>query len=434
MKNIINDSKEIVSNNIISIVRFEDDPNSKFVHFANVINGLYQSFVQYVDVSDSSNSFIDFVNVEYPENKSFVHFVKIISDVDFYIRKFSDKISLQDFKSFLFSKQLNDIIVFSEDVSFDVNKNIQDQIIISDVLSVDVLKPLKDSTKIQDSVFLTVDFKRIFPEIILFDETILFSISKTKTDFIFIDDSYSSNVNKLREDSFELTDNNTKSVSKYNQDVINFVEGTIFDVEKITNESIILKDIFSINIQKAPFLDSFSFSDTYDGVLNKIKYENINFDETAVKETSKQLKQNIIVVDAFSFNLEKAPFFDSFSLSDSTTKTSSKNKIDNVLFNDYYLKQINKPLNDSINIKENIIINFNKNKIDILDIEDIFSFKVDKSFSENISLSDKLSLGIDKKIPNDNFEIKDSVIGFLSDYSIEGTYFLEDYVGETINF
>lgn len=82
MKNLINSSQEIISNNIISVVRFEDDPNSKFVHFANVISGLYQSFVQYVDISDSTNTFIDFVNVEYPDNKSFIHFVKIISEIE----------------------------------------------------------------------------------------------------------------------------------------------------------------------------------------------------------------------------------------------------------------------------------------------------------------------------------------------------------------
>lgn len=487
MKKIIS-SSEITSNNVISYVNIDDNPNSKYIYFAEVINNLYSSFINYVELSDS-NTFIDYVEVNFPDNKPFIHFVKIISDIDFYIRKPKDIITIQDFKSFIFEKKLNDVVVFDENITFNTIKSISENVEISDSFSLEFLKPLSDNYNISDSVYLTVNFKRVFPESIEFTDSIRIDLSKKLQDLFRLNDINYYNFIKNREEIFDVVDYiDSKSFIKSPTNVFEFEERYYFDIQKPLFDNGIISDTFTFHLVKKPFVDVFGYSDSFDGILNKIKYEAIIFSESIIKETFKSIKENTVIIDKFSFFLVKTPFNDSFQIADITNLQNNKSRTEQISLVDSNAKSLTKPLSEELIVQEtksfNIQkypfydtteiyqksikllektknelisfieyntknssklkqepitfndytnINFIKSNFDYFNTSDYFNFSFNKQISEMVHIADLFNFNLGRSF-NELVSISENSRGLLSDYSSEGTYFSEDYVGETIIF
>ena len=432
MKKTVHSNEEVVSNNNIFYADIQDNPNSQYIHFANVVSGLYTSFVHYADIKETP-TFIDFVELQKPTNKAFIEFVKIISDIDFHIRKLSDKLTFEDIKSFIVAKTLSDYVFFPEEVSFDTEKTKQEIITISELVSIQITKPLSDNFVLPDSVTLTIDFQRNFSESVSIYDSVSFDLIKYFEDFLYIEDVYSFNLNKPRVDSFGVSDDNTKAFNKSNVDTFNFPENLYFNFQKVLTETSEIQEVFSFQFQKSPFIDHYDVSDLFGGVLNKIKFDEIVYSDSNYKSFTKGLTESVIVYEQFSYQLEKHPFFDSFSVIDSYNNHLRKNRSDNFSLSDYSELFLNKTILDLINIEEIKFFEIYKPKSDYFHFIDRFNFNFDKSLSETFNLLESQTTIIEK-IKSDIIEISDVGSVLLSNYSTEGNYFSEDYVGTTTNF
>lgn len=167
--------------------------------------------------------------------------------------------------------------------------------------------------------------------------------------------------------------------------------------------------------------------------MNKIKFEEINCVDSKYKTFIKELIETPIIYEQFSFQLEKQPFFDTFSVIDICSNYINKYNSDNFNLTDYSNLFLNKALLDLINIEETKYLEINKPKIDSFNFTDNFNSSFYKFVSENFSVVDSKTIET-IKIKNDVFQITEIGTVLMSNYSIEGTYFIEDYVGTTTNF
>jgi hypothetical protein len=148
--------------------------------------------------------------------------------------------------------------------------------------------------------------------------------------------------------------------------------------------------------------------------------DNVNFDDNSVKQIDKQLFDSANIQDLFStISKYNRVFDDTFSSSDFVALNSQKDIFDSVSITDdivYFI--IGRPERIELDIilaDDLSSINFDKLVSDTFDVLDNINNKITKNLSDGINLDSVGSL-------------------FSQGYTVDNTYFLEEYVGESRTF
>ena len=149
---------------------------------------------------------------------------------------------------------------------------------------------------------------------------------------------------------------------------------------------------------------------------NRTFSDNFNLTDSTSLGHSKFLDESVFAIESTAFNINKS-FFDIFSISDSFA---------------YELIVFAPELTilDSINLQDLFTIVLNKDQFDIFTPDDFISKDYSKILSDIFETLDVINNQITKNI-SDSFDINSLGSLISQNYTIDNSYFLEVYVGES---
>lgn len=289
----------------------EDQPK---VSAVNLIDRLYSSIISFIDLVNSNNSIEEILI----EDNSKIRFVDILDNLYIILSKLTDSFTIEELQEFVFDKSLSDIFKLVENTSFELSKIKEELVFISDNISVSLNKQINDEISLQDSFSIIVQYNRELNESINCSEILVFYVSKLLRDRYTIRENISKQLTKNKFDYFRVFDSSVNNLNKGLLSTFNFNDNNhIFSFTKNITDTIIPIEEYAFSLEKTPFDDLYSISDSSSGWLNKVLNEKIYFTDYSEFEFDKQVLDLPKILESYSFNLVKAPFSDSINISES---------------------------------------------------------------------------------------------------------------------
>jgi hypothetical protein len=144
--------------------------------------------------------------------------------------------------------------------------------------------------------------------------------------------------------------------------------------------------------------------------------DSINLNDDSVKQVDKQL-------------------FDSANIQDLFSTISKYNRVFDDIFSssDFVALNLQKDIFDSVSITDDIVYFITRIELDIILADDLSSINFDKLVSDTFDVLDNINNKITKNL-SDSINLDSVGSLFSQGYTVDNTYFLEEYVGESRTF
>jgi len=408
------------------------------------------------------------------------------------LKHFADSLSTTDAFSTLikFNRSFSDLISFYDtDTSFNIKKQLTDQSTIIEQLTKVFSSTISDNFTSLDDRYFIFNKSELDDVTSTDDISLLVSFIRSFNDYYTNLDTLKYDLNKILSDSYSITDVLTRT-ALFQRELTDSI--STFDVIDLTFAGLFIKsledsyNIFDdLNIAfNKQLADSISTVDELTKFIAIVKVDSYSIEELLAKNISKELQDSIStfdVIDLLFAGLFIKSLEDSYTTLDEFTTivkynrtfdidyfTSTDNNYfdflktadDSISFNDSYNRVIdyNRELQDSLNFTDELILLLagfiQKQLEDSYTTLDEFTriAKYSRTFSELVEFTETAEKTYIKSITVDTFELLDTInkqiiknfndsysidsFGSLisQNYTIDNSYFLEDYVGESRTF
>lgn len=399
----VSDSAESLDRTVLGMSKVRDDLFAVTERLTVVLSKVFNDSLSQLDqlskdveksLSDTTDKF-DTLSVE---------FSKILSDI-------SDKV---DITSLNLNKVLQDTLTQLDDTTKSFEKQLLDVSEHSETLEKAVSSVLQDTPINTESLALTLS-KILSDVVTLSDNTLITRIKDNSSESVSTDTS-SFVFEKLNLESVSLQDQFTSVViyiRSFDENNVNSDESTL-SVVKPFAEDVIINETAALSSGK-DVQDSTQTSETefkFELLKNLIDVSNVL--EFLAFEVSKSLNENVSLTDVRRLSTQKV-LSHSYSIADASNVTFGANKQEDVLLNDVNFFTLLKQTFDVSNQFEQKEVSTGKVTSDVLQLlEDI-----------NIAITNGL---VNQVVINSSGSL------ISQGYTVDNTYFQEDYVGESRTF
>ena len=335
------------------------------------------------------------------------------------LKPFSNEFSTKDDAPiFSIDKTLENVIV-SEDLFstlLQFNRLFVNDFVLEEVLAFSLEKPLSDQFQSQDVIKIVLTLIRRVIDIVTVSDSQIISVIKGIIDIVSQEETLNFDFAKILEHLFDVQDVFEASTIKSLQEIIDTTESSTRESGKnLLDEISFFIEIVTSAVQKQ-LIDETSIEETLSKSVSTI-YQDISSINDVIKIGSEKSEQDIFISN------------------DVIRNDVGKNNLDVVVSFEIITSAVQKQVQDSYLVDETTTKAFVKIQQEIALTDDKLAAQPTKVLQEEVTLFDQINtLSNFNKTFEDTHQAQSEGFLVAQNYTIDNTYFLEDYVGQSATF